>query len=875
MDPTESSSPICSSDGDTNNNNTMTPQDVVETFWSNMITKKPSKVTNIFPATLYANLLPPFPQPGKVTGQNAAESYQAAADECRARVRRIVRECQRTNQKFTDPEFDIEEDAARARAGASNCLEGIARSLVDEAEGQGEGVGDVSGIDSEDVGLALKILGKISGTTAVTIDLASTARVLGADGGSGGGGDGGSTANPLSIHRIDWIFENPSFTVDGFSSSDVRQGGNGDCWFIAAVASICSNPSLMERVCVERDEECGVYGFVFYRDGEWTWTVVDDNLYLEYPDFDVNGDYYDATGAEERKWKKTKQTGSDALYFASCADQNETWLPLLEKAYAKVHGDYEAIVGGWSGEGVEDLTGGVTTTVLTNRILSKERLWKELLRVNQEFLFTASANHSYHTSTQKGLPLNHAYSVIKAVEAEDEEGKKHRLVQIRNPWGKRSWTGSGEWNGAWGDGAKEWTPYWMNKLNYRFADDGIFWMSFDDLQKRFRVLDRTRLFDKDWTVVQQWTSVDVAWVTGYLNTKFVVEINKAGPTVFVLCQLDDRYFKGLEGKYRFDLHFVLQEDGATPGEHIVRARGAMYGNRSISAEVDLDPGKYHVVPKIAAYKDDDAIEIYDAVQTLAKNNPQKLRQIGLNYDIANAKGVTEEQKREREEKTKKKSEEERKKKEEEEKDKAEFEAWKKEKREREEKEKEKEKKKAKGAKTAKHGAAGRGRIGRLLGRKKKTDESTALSESSDSDDDEPEAEEGRGEKEKEKTDNKTAAAKTQKSTTTPPPSSSSDNTNNTLSTAAADAPDTTKKDDDDDSGAEDEDDDADNEKEKSEEDDDEDDEKKQKSWNAVCVLGLRVYSKDAAVSIKLVKARDPEEGAVLDVDGATGAGATM
>jgi hypothetical protein len=34
-----------------------------------------------------------------------------------------------------------------------------------------------------------------------------------------------------------------------------------------------------------------------------------------------------------------------------------------------------------SGEAVEDLTGGVTTNVLTNRILSKERLWKELLEV--------------------------------------------------------------------------------------------------------------------------------------------------------------------------------------------------------------------------------------------------------------------------------------------------------------------------------------------------------------------------------------------------------------------------------------------------------------------------------------------------------------
>lgn len=151
--------------------------------------------------------------------------------------------------------------------------------------------------------------------------------------------------------------------------------------------------------------------------------------------------------------------------------------------------------------------------------------------------------------------MNHAYSVIKAVEEEDEDGKKHRLVLIRcvytrrdtnpltnktnnrNPWGERANASMGEWNGAWSDGSKEWTPYWMEKLNHRFGDDGLFWMSYDDLRKRFDLLDRTRLFDKEWTVVQKWTSVSVAWVTGYLNTKFVVEIKKKGPTVFVLCQV--------------------------------------------------------------------------------------------------------------------------------------------------------------------------------------------------------------------------------------------------------------------------------------------------------------------------------------------------
>jgi hypothetical protein len=187
------------------------------------------------------------------------------------------------------------------------------------------------------------------------------------------------------------------------------------------------------------------------------------------------------------------------------------------------------------------LTGGVTTKVLTNRVLRKEKLWQELLQVGKDFLFSASSPSSSSGSDDsdalRGLALSHAYSVLKAVDEQDENGKRYRLVLIRNPWGKRQNAMVGEWTGPWSDGSREWTPYWLQKLDHKFGDDGLFWMSYEDLLKRFDLLDRTRLFDEQWTVVQRWTSVSVAWVTGYLNTKFSVEIKKAGPTVFVLCQV--------------------------------------------------------------------------------------------------------------------------------------------------------------------------------------------------------------------------------------------------------------------------------------------------------------------------------------------------
>jgi CTP:phosphocholine cytidylyltransferase-like protein len=62
-------------------------------------------------------------------------------------------------------------------------------------------------------------------------------------------------------------------------------------------------------------------------------------------------------------------------------------------------------------------------------------------------------------------------------------------------------------------------------------------MSFKDMLDNFMYIHRTRLFDKRWTVVQQWTSTNITWVTGYLQNKFELEVKKAGPVVIVLAQV--------------------------------------------------------------------------------------------------------------------------------------------------------------------------------------------------------------------------------------------------------------------------------------------------------------------------------------------------
>jgi hypothetical protein len=366
-------------------------------------------------------------------------------------------------------------------------------------------------------------------------------------------------------------------------------------------------------------------------------------------------------------------------------------------------------------------------------------------------------------------------------------------------------------------------------------------------------------------------------------------------------QLDKRYFKGLEGKYDFDLHFILQEQNCAAGDHIVRARGAWFGNRSISAEVDLKAGVYEVLPKIEAFRKAEAPDVQEVVTKVAERNPQKLRQIGLNYDIANAKGLiepTEEEKKKKQEATKKAADQKKKREAQEAKEKEEFEmwkkeekatyeAWKKDKTARDEKDKPKDttdKVDTKPAATvsvtkasditeaapplsiATEADPGAKKEATPTEADKKEAVPTELEEKATTVDGPEKKEATTTESDKKDTP---SPKETEDATTKP-----DNDTKNTSDNAPASSPSLITE--------------RDGERianassavelsgdgpapapPKDRRDD------APKSWNAVCVLGLRVYSKDTEVSIKLVKPKNVEEGAMLDVDGETAAGATM
>jgi hypothetical protein len=130
----------------------------------------------------------------------------------------------------------------------------------------------------------------------------------------------------------------------------------------------------------------------------------------------------------ESHYRQTYQTGSRALYFAQCKDQNETWVPLLEKAYAKAHGDYASLDGGWSGEALEDLSGGVTTELLTADILDLDGFWEDLKMVNKEFMFGCSTGLlEIGSGSRNGISEAHAYMVMDTRTLKSGQ----RLVKLR------------------------------------------------------------------------------------------------------------------------------------------------------------------------------------------------------------------------------------------------------------------------------------------------------------------------------------------------------------------------------------------------------------------------------------------------------------
>ncbi|XP_011796499.1 PREDICTED: calpain-3 isoform X3 [Colobus angolensis palliatus] len=260
------------------------------------------------------------------------------------------------------------------------------------------------------------------------------------------------------------ICENPRFIIDGANRTDICQGDLGDCWFLAAIACLTLNQRLLFRV-IPHDQSfienyAGIFHFQFWRYGEWVDVVIDDCL----------------------------PTYNNQLVFTKSNHRNEFWSALLEKAYAKLHGSYEALKGGNTTEAMEDFTGGVTEFFEIRdapsdmyKIMKKAIERGSLMGCSIDTIVPVQ----YETRMACGLVRGHAYSVTGLDEVLFK-GEKVKLVRLRNPWGQV------EWNGSWSDGWKDWSfvdKDEMARLQHQVTEDGEFWMSYEDFIYHFTKLE--------------------------------------------------------------------------------------------------------------------------------------------------------------------------------------------------------------------------------------------------------------------------------------------------------------------------------------------------------------------------------------------------
>lgn len=146
----------------------------------------------------------------------------------------------------------------------------------------------------------------------------------------------------------------------------------------------------------------------------------------------------------------------------------------------------------------------------------------------------------------------------------------------------------------------------------------------------------------DWRITQKWISVEVPWHAEF-EEKFRIVLKKESPVVLVLSQLDDRYFDGLQGQYSFRLQFRLHEVDS-PGEedYILRSHGNYLMERSVVTELkSLRAGTYSVFIQVVADRDTNAASVEDVVksQCRRKVDNDKLAQVGAMYDVAHSKAA--------------------------------------------------------------------------------------------------------------------------------------------------------------------------------------------------------------------------------------------
>uniref|UniRef100_A0A671Q3G3 Calpain-3 n=1 Tax=Sinocyclocheilus anshuiensis TaxID=1608454 RepID=A0A671Q3G3_9TELE len=407
--------------------------------------------------------------------------------------------------------------------------------------------------------------------------------------------------------KLEWkrpsdICSNPQFILGGANRTDICQGDLGDCWLLAAITCLTLNDIVLKRV-VPHDQSftenyAGIFHFQFWRYGEWVDVVVDDRL----------------------------PTYKNQLVFTRSGQKNEFWSALLEKAYAKLHGTYEALKGGNSLEAMEDFTGGVT------EFFEITEAPKDLYNIMRKALKRGSLMScaidilvptAQRTKTASGLVRGHAYSVTGVEQGKRKDGKDLMicLVRVRDPWGVAPPPAckSNDW-AALATSEQE-------KERLRPTEQGEFWMCFEEFKKNFTKLEICNVtpdtLEDDKMLKWNVTIHEGRWVKGcsaggcrnfldtyWTNSQFRLVLLEADTkektcTVVVALMQKDRRKERCSGATLHNIGFAIYEmkgnQQQLPKDFFIynasTARCKSYANmREVTERFCLKLGEYVIIP---------------------------------------------------------------------------------------------------------------------------------------------------------------------------------------------------------------------------------------------------------------------------------------
>jgi calpain-15 len=369
----------------------------------------------------------------------------------------------------------------------------------------------------------------------------------------------------------------PRIFGDSIEPYDIKQGQLNTGWFVSALATLAEKPALIERLFITKQmNSLGIYRVKLCKNGEWVTVTVDDF----FPCYPMGMPIFSRT------------IGS------------ELWVSILEKAYAKLHGHYYLLKGGYSAEALSDFTGCPTSRYNLQEdsviaIAESGDLWSLMKEHEREgFLMSAStigedrwAEQQFFGSMPAGLKPGHSYTIIGM---HDFSG--HRVIHFRNPWGTLNWQGD------WSAKSTLWTPHSQSELKPEFDDqDSTFFMSYEDLLAHFISLNVCRI--KNWDEVRikgKFIKISDSETPDYESvvSKWYYCFDLKDTTrVFIGVHQEDERILGVALKRSYlDVGLVVLRRELDGSLTLVHNRELSF-ERQIECEVILEPGSYIILPR--------------------------------------------------------------------------------------------------------------------------------------------------------------------------------------------------------------------------------------------------------------------------------------